>query len=165
MQAKDRKLCAKCLKLKPPKQFSSHQNRGRWCKKCYSEYFKEYNKKRYASLEARAVELQRAHKKYANVVRPQRMERKKKLILLMGGKCNLCGYNKSAAALDFDHLEAEGNKTPGRDSPNPTKRRTLSHLLAQQRPGAFELAIAEAKRCQLICANCHREQSFPGHEL
>lgn len=84
---------------------------------------------------------------------------------MFGGKCVLCGYSKSAAALDFDHLENGVASQTKRGRPNPIKLRTVSHLLAMTVPEAFELAVAEAKKCRLICANCHREQTYPGHDL
>ena len=159
-----RKLCPRCLKLKPRKQFKLRTDgtRAAYCPLCSDAYFKSYNKKRYSGTKARAIELERCRVKYANRVRPARMERKKRLIMLMGGKCVQCGYRKSAAALDFDHATSS---RPCRGRPNPAKARTISHLLARNSPEAFNLAVAEARKCKLVCSNCHRENTFPGHEL
>ena len=78
---------------------------------------------------------------------------RKKLIAMYGGCCCKCGYNHSAAALDFDHL-------------NPVeKTRTISHLLVVNQPWAWDAAVEEAKKCQLLCSNCHREKTFPGWEI
>jgi hypothetical protein len=116
-------------------------------------YFKEYNRKRYASPEAREAELARGKEKYWRLVRGQRVERKRQLIMEMGGCCQRCGYNQSAAALDFHHREAVD------------KVRTVSHLLAISQPWGFEKAKEEALKCDLLCSNCHREETYPGHEL
>jgi hypothetical protein len=89
------------------------------------------------------------------------MNRKKQLIELFGGKCVLCGYYKSAAALDFDHI----GELTARGKPNKHKSRTISHLLAIEQPWAWKAALVEAEKCRLLCANCHRESTFPGHEL
>ncbi len=160
------KVCTKCLCVKPLEQFEEAKAHGHWCRKCYLNYFKEYNKKRYSSPEARVNELQRCKEKYQRVVKHQRVDRKRKLLAMFGGKCVLCGYAKSSAALDFDHLDENGNTAKtNRNNPNPIKSRTISHLLARNAPGAFELAIEEAKKCRIICANCHREQTFPGHGM
>lgn len=35
----------------------------------------------------------------------QRKERKRKLVELKGGKCEICGYNKCIEALEFHHLD------------------------------------------------------------
>jgi len=159
------KVCTKCLCLKPIEQFDANKAHGNWCQKCYTDYFKSYNKKRYSSAESREKELIRGRNKYNTIVKPQRNERKKRLLLMMGGKCSICGYSKSAAALDFDHLDNGKDAITCRNKPNPCKSRTISHILAMNRPDAFELAIEEAKKCRILCANCHREITFPGHEL
>ena len=65
---------------------------------------------------------------------------KKRLIEYKGGKCQICGYNKCQDALEFHHLD-------------PSKKDfTISN-------DHFKLldAIAESKKCILICSNCHKE--------
>lgn len=148
MPNRNRQTCTKCLKSRPIQSFhnSSH------CDVCRRAYFKRYNRKRYRSAQARRAELARSKEKYWRLGRDQRIERKARLIGLCGGKCVKCGYARSAAALDFHH-------------PRNNKARTVSHLLAVNNPQAFALAVREAKKCLLICANCHREETFPGHEL
>jgi ribosomal protein S2 len=157
MQHKRTAVCTKCLKRRPVAEFASHQARGRWCSACYSGYFKAYNAKRYSSPEAREAELQRGRAKYSEK-RPLRWERKRKLLAMFGGCCSVCGYSKSIAALDFDHV---GDSPTVRGKPNPRKCRNVSHLLAMDSPEAFQQAIEEAKKCQVLCANCHREKTFP----
>jgi transposase len=59
-----------------------------------------------------------------------------------GGRCALCGYDRSPAALQFHHVE------PG------------TKLFAIARRGvsrSLEAARAEAEKCVLLCANCHAE--------
>ncbi|MEK6913880.1 MAG: hypothetical protein AABW47_04405 [Nanoarchaeota archaeon] len=74
----------------------------------------------------------------------KKMERKKKLkkeiIELFGGKCSKCGYNKCMGALDFHH---EGRK-----------EEAISRLIKNN---SREKILKEAKKCILLCANCHRE--------
>ena len=146
------RICAKCLKRKPIEEFDVPANPSR-CAACRKGYYKEYNKNRYTSPEARAEELERSREKYQTIIRGQRMDRKQQLVKEMGGCCQTCGYNKSAAALDFHHREPID------------KSRTVSHLLAVQQPWGFEAAKEEAKKCDLICSNCHREKTYPGYEL
>ncbi len=122
-------------------------------------------KQRYATAEARAAELERGREKYARLIQGPRAERKRALIMMLGGACSICGYNRSAAALDFDHLENGDTARTRRGRPNPEKRRTVSHLLAMNTDEAFTQAIEEAQRCRLVCSNCHRELTYPGHEL
>ncbi len=55
--------------------------------------------------------------------------------------CTDCGFNAHPSALDFDHL-------PGVD-----KSETVAALVGA---GKLELALAEIKKCEVVCANCHR---------
>jgi hypothetical protein len=144
---RNRRLCTKCVKLRPTESFHNSPH----CDVCRRPYFRSYNRNRYRSAQARTAELKRGREKYWRLVRKQRMERKAKLIALCGGKCCRCGYKRSAAALDFHHRKR--------------KVRTLSHLLAINQPWAFAQAIKEASKCDLVCANCHREETYPGHDL
>ena len=69
-----------------------------------------------------------------------RNEVKKKLVEYKGGKCQLCGYDKCIAALDFHHLDPE------------QKDFTISGGTK-----SFEHLKSEVDKCILVCANCHRE--------
>ena len=61
-------------------------------------------------------------------------------IELLGGKCCRCGYNKCLSALEFHHEDLSkkefgiGGSAKGRSK-----------------------ILEEAKKCILLCANCHRE--------
>ena len=79
----------------------------------------------------------------ASVVRSQR---RKKLfaVAAFGGKCQVCGYNKCVAALEFHHL---GEK----------KERPQYVILRW----AWERAKKELEQCIMVCANCHREIEHP----
>lgn len=75
------------------------------------------------------------------------MRRKLKLIEEMGGKCQICGYDKNISALEFHHKD-------------PTQKdfqldaRKMSNT-------KWETLVEEAKKCDLVCANCHREIHHP----
>jgi 5-methylcytosine-specific restriction endonuclease McrA len=61
-----------------------------------------------------------------------------------GGKCQTCGYNKCAAALELHHLDAK-EKSFGVAEKGYTR--------------SWEKVKAELDKCILLCANCHREVS------
>ncbi|PWT75527.1 MAG: hypothetical protein C5B59_08595 [Bacteroidetes bacterium] len=57
-----------------------------------------------------------------------------------GGKCKVCGYMKCMSALEFHHLDPK------------TKLFTISGGKAP-----WAEIVEEAKKCVLLCSNCHRE--------
>ena len=60
-----------------------------------------------------------------------------------GGSCNVCGYNKSIAALEFHHLD-------------PSKK---DFSIGQDGiTRSFDKIKMELDKCILVCANCHREE-------
>jgi len=71
--------------------------------------------------------------------------RKIELLNLLGNKCSICSYNKNLAALCFHHLKDKQFKLDMRSLSNRT----------------WESCLAEAQKCQLLCANCHAEIHNP----
>jgi predicted HNH restriction endonuclease len=73
-------------------------------------------------------------------------ERRRKVIKeikeAFGAKCSICGYSKCAAALDFHHI-----------NPEEKEREISVHGCTFSKAKLLE----EAKKCILICSNCHRE--------
>jgi hypothetical protein len=71
-----------------------------------------------------------------------RRNAKDDLVREAGGRCLLCGYDKCLGALHFHHHDP----------------RTKSFGLAMRgHTKAFETLLAEARKCILLCANCHAE--------
>lgn len=75
---------------------------------------------------------------------------KNHLIRQAGGKCYKCGYNKCKANLTFHHV-----------TPN-LKLGTISQYISGVRA---QRAKAEAKKCVLLCQNCHTEYHQGVYEL
>jgi hypothetical protein len=75
-------------------------------------------------------------------VTQRRRALKRQLVAEAGGRCLLCGYDRFAGALQFHHVDPEGKafalSTAG-----------LARSVARAR--------AEARKCVLLCANCHAE--------
>jgi hypothetical protein len=72
----------------------------------------------------------------------RRQRVKEKLVAHFGGKCSFCGYDKYIGGLEFHHLLEEA-----KDFGISGKGLTLS----------YEKMLAEANKCILVCALCHRE--------
>jgi len=70
--------------------------------------------------------------------------RKLKSILIeeLGGKCQICGYKKYQGALQFHHTNPNTKEFGIAESGNT---RSLERLRE------------EAKKCVLVCSNCHAE--------
>ena len=56
--------------------------------------------------------------------------------------CKHCGYNRCAAALDFDHVRGQ-------------KLMAVSQMASRQL--SWAKIATEIKKCDVVCANCHRE--------
>ena len=74
-------------------------------------------------------------------VAKSRMRTKLKAVEYLGGKCCICGYNKSVCALEFHHID-------------PNKK---EFQIGSGRCVNWEKVKEELKKCVLVCANCHRE--------
>lgn len=69
---------------------------------------------------------------------------KEEAICTLGGKCVRCGYDKCIAAFDFHHKDLT-EKDPD---------------FAKMKNWSFERKKSEVEKCELLCANCHREEHF-----
>lgn len=105
------------------------------------------NKKKFCSNKCKQKHHWHRVKEQPNTYHSQTIRaltRKVKLIELMGGCCSDCGYKKNLAALEFHH------KIPN-DKIDKLDLRILSNR-------SWDFIITEANKCELLCANCHREK-------
>lgn len=58
--------------------------------------------------------------------------------------CKICGYNEHPAALDFDHLK--------------NKKYNIA-LMAVRVGRTMKRVKEEIRKCQILCANCHRVET------
>lgn len=72
----------------------------------------------------------------------RRYKLKDKAVQYKGGKCSSCGYNKYIGALEFHHRVPD-NKDFEISNRNISKK--------------WEVVKKELDKCDLLCANCHRE--------
>lgn len=71
----------------------------------------------------------------------ERHRRKEVLVKMLGGCCSKCGYNKSLAALSFHHINPK------------TKCFDISHNGSLMKD--WDELVEEAKKCEILCLNCH----------
>ena len=98
------------------------------CESCGKEY--EYNRKRNSTKKCASCH-----------VNNRRLEVKKRAVEALGGKCIMCGYEKSIYALDFHHIDPS----------------TKSFNISGNHARTWKRIEEEIKKCVLLCANCHRE--------
>lgn len=77
--------------------------------------------------------------------------RRTRLITLMqerGSRCQSpdCGYNRCTAALEFHHRDPEAK---------------LFNVNMMTMTNSWSAIVAEVAKCDLLCANCHREHHAP----
>jgi hypothetical protein len=75
-------------------------------------------------------------------VRKRRKKVRQMAMDMAGAKCQLCGYQKCAEALEFHHLD------------NDRKDFSISNSGHSR---SWARVKDEIEKCVLLCANCHRE--------
>ena len=77
--------------------------------------------------------------------------RKIYLCSLLGGCCSVCGYDKNYAALEFHHID-------------PTQKEFALDLRKLSN-STMDKCLTEAKKCKLLCSNCHAEHHYPNSSV
>jgi hypothetical protein len=90
----------------------------------------------------RAASYYRNHERGKKQNRQNQQGKKRAVIKALGlpERCQRCGYDRYLGALDFHHRDPE----------------TKELNLARGGKGV-DVLCEEAKKCDLLCANCHRE--------
>lgn len=73
-----------------------------------------------------------------------RFKKKQRAVAYLGGKCMICGYDKSVTAMHFHHRDPATKSFP--ISGNYTR--------------GWLRTVAELDKCDLLCANCHHEVEY-----
>lgn len=79
------------------------------------------------------------------------IERKLFFVKQLGGKCNVCGYDKNLAVLTFHHRD-------------PSKKK-FGIDMRKMSNNSMEVLQEEVNKCQLLCHNCHMEIHYPQLKL
>ena len=77
----------------------------------------------------------------AEAVTRRHQKVKRILVAEWGGACAICGYSRSVSSLHFHHVD-------------PTTKSFAVNMAHGKSLAAFK---AEARKCVLVCANCHGE--------
>jgi plasmid maintenance system killer protein len=106
----------------------------RRCKTCNKWFQPKYQVSKYCSV--------KCNKQYRSLI--QRIRIKKHAVKYKGGKCQQCGYKKCLAALEFHHRNSK------------YKDRAIPFC-------KWKDLKKELDKCDLLCANCHREVHHKAH--
>lgn len=129
------KTCSKCREAKPLSAFNKRkegtQGVGSWCKLCHSAYDKARNLAADKSVKAKQNAALR--------------EAKRPLMLayLKEHPCVVCGED-DPIVLEFDHRDPE------------TKSFNVARMMSSH---SWPKILAEIKKCDVLCANCHRRKT------
>lgn len=77
-----------------------------------------------------------------DAVQKRRRKIRQLAIEYMGGRCDICGYNRCNEALEFHHLDIS-QKDFGISDKGYTR--------------SWETVKSELGKCVMLCSNCHRE--------
>ncbi len=105
-----------------------------WHRKTVSKYLETFRRKKLNVAEQKKSAVQAVSKRRRAI--------KQMAVQYKGGKCEICGYNKCAAAMDFHHR-------------NPSLKKFSLSIRGLSR--SLEAIKDELDKCALLCANCHRE--------
>lgn len=131
------KKCSKCGEIKDLSLFSKGKDTKLGyksaCKQCLSTSFKNY---------CLTDSCKMSRNKFNNKLHSSRRQWLNEIKLEKG--CELCGYNKHPAALQFDHIE-------------PALK---SFTISQDLKKPMHILLEELDKCRVLCANCHAEESM-----
>lgn len=112
---------------------------------------KRNGKLEYLKYRTYHIEYRKKHKlKYSEYANNANYVLRKKILFLLGGKCNKCGFSDERA-LQIDHINGDGYK----------ERR---QGVARKNTIINEIIIGK-KRYQLLCANCNWIKRFENNEI
>ena len=138
-----RKYCLDCSPFGNHNTIKLEKRDNSHCLNCSVEL--KGNQRMYCSKKCKL----KTNSNYYSSLKERRFKRKKELLLLKGGCCEKCGYDKNLGTLEFHHKD-----------PSQKKMQIDIRTIASS---SWESILKEADKCQLLCANCHREHHFPEH--
>lgn len=127
------RTCTTCRRRKRVKCFSGEKRICKGCKATYNRSWYERNKKKHKA------DVERNRARY-------RREMRELIGSLKSVSCADCGERYPVYVMDFDHRDPA------------TKKANVSRMAATG--SAIRTVLEEAAKCDVVCANCHRERTF-----
>lgn len=131
---KAEKTCTICRVTKPRHEFAGKDGDNSYCKPCHNEW----RRNRRATNEQYRVNNHRANRKLALEVRSEVQAVK------AASPCADCGQKFKPWQMQFDHVR--GKK--------------VGNVSALASSGRRALVLAEIKKCDIVCANCHADRTY-----
>ena len=81
--------------------------------------------------------------------------------------CISCGYNKNPKALEFNHRDpATKYRNKNGKTVDISKMALASGKNSKVKSRySIKTILAEIEKCDILCANCHREHTFPNSNV
>lgn len=119
---------------------------SRYCKSCGNKIPRKipHTNKKTSVTRKKCYNCSPPSRKQISQYGEERRRRKKILVEMLGGKCSLCGYDRSMSALSFHHKDPTHKKFDISNNGNLLKE--------------WRIVVKEAKKCELLCLNCHAEK-------
>jgi hypothetical protein len=126
--------CGRCEKSPPVTAFA-HRGNGyqSYCRKCQREYDAAWYQANKARRQAKVKADRHAHVAWMDSLKE-------------GIPCADCGNTYPTYVMEWDHL------------PGVLKRLVLADT--RRAAHSRKRILPELEKCELVCANCHREQTF-----
>ena len=127
----NRRYCLKCSPFGANNRMKLETNLALpgLCKICGTRF--EYNRAKGSRREVCKRCIDRQRRRYL----------KRRCVEYLGGKCKICGYDRSVAAMHFHHQDE--------------KQKTFE--ISARLRWSWNTVRKELDKCILICANCHAE--------
>lgn len=132
------KLCNKCGTVQPVENFNKKDAKRRqaYCRECTRKMSLE---RYHSDRETNAAKQKTAKKARIDKVKDYLRHLKEST------PCMDCGQFYKWYQMDFDHV-------------NGKKHNTISHMV--QQGSAKWRILSEVTKCEIVCANCHRQRTF-----
>lgn len=139
------KTCSRCNLPKGPDSFNREAAKkdglSSWCRQCVKDYRTEND----ASIDAVKGAYYQANKQSYRDRAADLRERTRKIILeAKDVPCEDCGVVYPSYVMDFDHRD-------------PAQKRMSVPQAANY---GVKALLVEIAKCDVVCANCHRERTF-----